>query len=324
MTRAFLVDYDASVETFFHFVTPRMYVAHRVAVIAAWPVRSVSSETSVASSARDKARRDETRFFFSNEAFFFITSRDACVPSFFPVFSRASEKTPHCPRVMEIHAFRLTPGQDLKKSLLSYAKGAKLEAACVVTCVGSLSKVSLRLANADGGKRGSNETVSLEERFEIVSLAGTVSRHGCHLHMSLSDYQGNVVGGHVLDGCVVFTTAEMVLGECVGHVFTRERDDETGFDELVVTTKLAVAPPPRRRNGSGESEASVASGTYAASGSAERRSDRDAPPTGETGEDARSDDAKTVDAKQKKRGFFGWLGSVVAPDPPANYATDTG
>ena len=145
---------------------------------------------------------------------------------------------------MEIHAFRLTPGQDLKKSLLSYAKGAKLEAACVVTCVGSLSKVSLRLANADGGKRGSNETVSLEERFEIVSLAGTVSRHGCHLHMSLSDYQGNVVGGHVLDGCVVFTTAEMVLGECVGHVFTRERDDETGFDELVVTTKLAVAPPP--------------------------------------------------------------------------------
>ena len=113
----------------------------------------------------------------------------------------------------------------------------------------------------------------------------------------------------------------MVLGECVGHVFTRERDDETGFDELVVTTKLAVAPPPRRRNGSGGSEASVASGTYAASGSAERRSDRDAPPTGE---DARSDDAKTVDAKQKKRGFFGWLGSVVAPDPPANYATDTG
>jgi len=232
---------------------------------------------------------------------------------------------------MEIHAFRLTPGQDLKKSLLSYAKGAKLEAACVVTCVGSLSKVSLRLANADGGKRGSNETVSLEERFEIVSLAGTVSRHGCHLHMSLSDYQGNVVGGHVLDGCVVFTTAEMVLGECVGHVFTRERDDETGFDELVVTTKLAVAPPPRRRNGSGGSEASVASAKTstrsssgdAASGSAERRSDRDAPSTGETGEDARSDEARG-DAKQKKRGFFGWLGSVVAPDPPANYATDTG
>ena len=228
---------------------------------------------------------------------------------------------------MEIHAFRLTPGQDLKKSLLSYAKGAKLEAGCVVTCVGSLSKVSIRLANADG-KRGSNETVSLEERFEIVSLAGTVSRHGCHLHMSLSDYQGNVVGGHVLDGCVVYTTAEMVLGECVGHVFTRERDDETGFHELVVTTKLAVAPPPRRRNGSVGSEASVASAkafattrTEAGEATAERRSDRDAlSKPSKDGEDG--DAAARRDGK--RRGFFGWLGSVVAPAPPANYATDVG
>jgi|TARA_B110000305_G_scaffold99511_1_gene112142 hypothetical protein len=42
---------------------------------------------------------------------------------------------------MEIHAFRLTPGQDLKKSLVAYAKGEKLEAGCIVTCVGSLKKV---------------------------------------------------------------------------------------------------------------------------------------------------------------------------------------
>ena len=41
---------------------------------------------------------------------------------------------------MEIHAFRLTPGQDLKKSLVAYAKGEKLEAGCIVTCVGSLKK----------------------------------------------------------------------------------------------------------------------------------------------------------------------------------------
>ena len=135
--------------------------------------------------------------------FFHHLPRRLC-PELFPGFFTSVREDPHClaARFAEIHAFRLTPGQDLKKSLLSYAKGAKLEAACVVTCVGSLSKVSLRLANADGGKRGSNETVSLEERFEIVSLAGTVSRHGCHPHMSLSDYQGNVVGGHVLDGGV--------------------------------------------------------------------------------------------------------------------------
>jgi len=224
---------------------------------------------------------------------------------------------------MEIHAFRLTPGQDLRKSLLSYAKGAKLEAGCVVTCVGSLSKVSLRLANADG-KRGSNETVSLEERFEIVSLTGTVSRHGCHLHMALSDYQGNVVGGHVLDGCVIYTTAEIILGECVGHVFTREMDDETGFDELVVTTKLATAPPPRRRNGSGGGGGGGGSGTSLTTGSSQelggavaRGGDEDGSGRDGNRRDApNAETSETPEEDAKPRGFLQWLGGVIAPNPP--------
>jgi hypothetical protein len=90
--------------------------------------------------------------------------------------------------------------------------------------------------------------VSLQERFEIVSLTGTISRHGCHLHMALADHQGNVVGGHVLEGCEVFTTAEIVIGECVNQVFSREHDEDTGFDELVVTTKLSMQVPKRRSN----------------------------------------------------------------------------
>jgi len=109
-----------------------------------------------------------------------------------------------------------------------------------------LAQICLRLANATATNK--NETVSLQERFEIVSLTGTVSRHGCHLHMALADHQGNVVGGHVLEGCEVFTTAEIVIGECVNHVFSREHDEETGFDELVVTTKLSMQVPKRRSN----------------------------------------------------------------------------
>ena len=109
-----------------------------------------------------------------------------------------------------------------------------------------LAQICLRLANATATNK--NETVSLQERFEIVSLTGTVSRHGCHLHMALADHQGNVVGGHVLEGCEVFTTAEIVIGECVNHVFSREHDETTGFDELVVTTKLSMQVPKRRSN----------------------------------------------------------------------------
>ena len=220
---------------------------------------------------------------------------------------------------MEIHAFRLTPGQDLKKSLVSYAKGAKLEAGCVVTCVGSLQKVSLRLANAESKSSKSsgagNETVSLDERFEIVSLTGTVSRHGCHLHISLADYQGNVVGGHVLDGCVVFTTAEIVLGECVGHVFTRETDDDTGFDELVVTTKLAMAPAPRRN-----ANRSKTTGTNGGSGDSETLGKITQQVVEGRNGDGNDISQSENEKKKYSSGFFGWLGRVVAPDPPAKYA----
>ena len=48
--------------------------------------------------------------------------------------------------------------------------------------------------------------------FEIVSLSGSICRDGLHLHMSMSDCEGNVLGGH-LRYATVFTTAEILLGE---------------------------------------------------------------------------------------------------------------
>lgn len=46
-----------------------------------------------------------------------------------------------------------------------------------------------------------------------------------------------MVGGHVMGNMKVFTTAEVVIGNCDMLSFTREMDDATGFDELVVTEK---------------------------------------------------------------------------------------
>lgn len=70
--------------------------------------------------------------------------------------------------------------------------------------------------------------------FEIVSLVGTLSGDQGHLHISLSDAQGHMIGGHVVGGLYVFTTAEIVIGECSDLTFTREYDDCTGFLELVI------------------------------------------------------------------------------------------
>jgi predicted DNA-binding protein with PD1-like motif len=77
---------------------------------------------------------------------------------------------------------------------------------------------------------------TFNENYEIVSLVGTLSSlDGHHLHISLSDKEGNVIGGHVFGELNVFTTAEVTIGECLDMNFNREMDPQTGFDELVIT-----------------------------------------------------------------------------------------
>lgn len=128
---------------------------------------------------------------------------------------------------MRTYALRLKPGQDLRRELESFAKAEKLQAGLVLTAVGSLTKAALRLADQ-------TETTELEGKFELVSLVGTLSPDGVHLHVSLSDKTGRTVGGHLVEGCTVYTTVELVIGEVEGVRFTRETDAQTGFKELRV------------------------------------------------------------------------------------------
>ena len=78
------------------------------------------------------------------------------------------------------------------------------------------------------------KTYEDEGTFEIVSLVGTVETGNSHLHIAISDKDGNVFGGHLKSGSIVGTTAEVVIGELEGVSFKRELDEETDYDELVV------------------------------------------------------------------------------------------
>ena len=133
---------------------------------------------------------------------------------------------------MKSHALRLTPGQDLKKELNSYTKQANLKAAFVVSCCGSLKTLKMRLAD-------SNSTFEKLEKFEILSLQGTLSPDGAHLHISVADKEGKTWGGHLLDGCEIYTTAEILIAELPDHQFSREKDKLTGFAELVIKSNSA-------------------------------------------------------------------------------------
>lgn len=128
---------------------------------------------------------------------------------------------------MKTTVFRLMPEADLKQSLIDYCIEHQIDAACVISCVGSLRCANIRFAD-------SAEGAAFDEKLEIVSLVGTLSQHGCHLHIAVANRQGRVMGGHLLQGAHIYTTAEVVLGIIPAIIFTREYDGLTGYKELQV------------------------------------------------------------------------------------------
>ncbi len=132
------------------------------------------------------------------------------------------------PSKASFFALRLEPGDDLKIRLMDFAREHELRAAFVATCVGSVTRATLRYAGREQGS-------ILKGKHEIVSLVGTLESGGAHLHLSLSDENGQTIGGHLMEGTSIYTTAEIVVGILEAVKFTREVDPHTGYRELVVT-----------------------------------------------------------------------------------------
>lgn len=140
---------------------------------------------------------------------------------------RAEPRAQAGPSALRVWALRLGPGQDLRQELEAFARSKGLRAGFVVSAVGSLREVRLRLANQE-------EATAFPGPVELVSLGGTLSPDGPHLHLSVSDSTGRTVGGHLVPGCLVYTTVELVLGEAPDLEFSRPTDPETGYRELEV------------------------------------------------------------------------------------------
>lgn len=122
--------------------------------------------------------------------------------------------------------FRLTKGMDLKGEIEKYAIDNKVSGT-IISSVGCLTSLVIRLADGES-------ILKKDGNFEIVSVTGTLSPDGVHIHISVSDEFGNTIGGHLKDGCIVNTTAEVCLVLFDNIKFSRTFDESTGYDELVV------------------------------------------------------------------------------------------
>jgi predicted DNA-binding protein with PD1-like motif len=133
-----------------------------------------------------------------------------------------------------LHILRIHPNQDLRAALTALPDQLDVDAAFILSAIGSLKPAMLRYAGAISGTRIDGDT-------EILSLAGTLARSrlgGPHVHMAVSDASGRVFGGHLMAGSIVRTTAEIVIGLAPEWHLARELDAGTGFRELVALRKL--------------------------------------------------------------------------------------
>ena len=128
----------------------------------------------------------------------------------------------------EFLPLRLGPGADLRAALEALSAAPAGLSAFVVSRIGSLAGARLRLAGAQVGTEVTGDV-------EILSLAGTLSPDGAHLHMAIANAAGRVLGGHVGYGNLVRTTVELLVVQLADWRLGRQPDPTTGFKELVIT-----------------------------------------------------------------------------------------
>jgi uncharacterized protein len=128
---------------------------------------------------------------------------------------------------MKVFPLQLKPNQDLRQSLKNFANQENIKAGFILSAIGSLKQAKIRFANQ-------SDSILLIEKFEILSLNGTIATSGVHLHIAISDKQGKIIGGHLDNQCIIYTTAEIIIGTIEQFIFNRTIDEQTGYKELEI------------------------------------------------------------------------------------------
>jgi len=135
---------------------------------------------------------------------------------------------------------RLPPGTDLRRYLDEYVFAGGSRSGFVVAGIGSLSDPKIRLA-------AESSELTVSGPVELLTLSGSLSADGAHLHVAVANAEGRVYGGHLCHGSRVRTTVELLLAPVEGFLLARASNPSTGYRELVVHP---LSPPLASDDGS--------------------------------------------------------------------------
>jgi len=118
---------------------------------------------------------------------------------------------------------RLIEGEDLLETVTKAAGKAKVSAG-VFFLIGTLKKAKMGFF-----REGKYETIEMNQPLEIVSCLGNISvkenKIFAHAHIAVSDDRGRVFGGHVMPGCIIGATGELVLIKALNLKLLRKFDE---------------------------------------------------------------------------------------------------
>lgn len=146
-------------------------------------------------------------------------------------------------RLGRVFVVRLRPGSDLLRSLEQLAGEAGIRAGLVLGGAASLRQAVLRNVKVFPDRFPITDLVRVltikKDPLELTSISGNISlKDGnpfvhCHVTVSSGEEDGRAYGGHLLEGCIIFSTGELAVAELSGVELMRVHDEETHALELV-------------------------------------------------------------------------------------------
>jgi predicted DNA-binding protein with PD1-like motif len=133
-----------------------------------------------------------------------------------------------------IIAMRLTPGTDVLAGIIEACEKYNIKDGVIISALGSWREVTFcNPIDLPNGKKGYGDPTILEGNYELVSLSGIICHDTegkilPHIHLTISDEKGNAYGGHMMPGCEVLLTTDLVIGTFAGIVMGRRYDEELG------------------------------------------------------------------------------------------------
>jgi len=133
---------------------------------------------------------------------------------------------------------RIKPSSDLLQSIRRLIEENGIKAGVILSGVGLLRKACIRNCKVLPKEYPITDVnrsfLTFERPLEILALSGDVSevegKPWVHAHIVLSYVEGDeirVIGGHLLEGCIIFGFAEIFVMELEDIEMRKEFDEET-------------------------------------------------------------------------------------------------